>query len=380
MTRPRCALISLPDTPWYHVVNRCVRRAFLCGHDALTGQNFEHRRGWVETRIRELASVFAIDVAAYAVMSNHYHIVLRVDAERARTWSTDEVLRRWTQLFTGPLLVQRYQQPELRALMGEAEIAKVNEMADTYRARLFDVSWYMRVLNESIARQANAEDGVKGRFWEGRFKSQALLDEQALLAAMAHVDLNPVRAGMAESLEGSAHTSIAARLGELRGQPFVPVIAPPAGSVRQGGAPVVALGTATLPSLLPEQALAALPEAPLMPFDPTGRFAQGVPFGLAEYLDLVDTVGRVVHPKKRGTLAHHAPPLLQRLDMDTEAFIACADTFFRTFAHAVGTPASLVKLAAQRQARALRGMGTARQVLYSPQKGGAQRACGRLQF
>jgi hypothetical protein len=62
MTRPRSALISLPDTPWYHVVNRCVRRAFLCGHDNHTGQNFEHRRGWVETRIRELSSVFAIDV------------------------------------------------------------------------------------------------------------------------------------------------------------------------------------------------------------------------------------------------------------------------------------------------------------------------------
>ena len=370
MTRPRSALISLADTPWYHVVNRCVRRAFLCGHDAHTGQNFEHRRGWVETRIRELSSVFAIDVAAYAVMSNHYHIVLRVDAERNRAWSDEDVLRRWTQLFTGPLLVQRYLLPAMRAVMGEAELAKVHEMADTYRARLFDLSWYMRVLNESIARQSNAEDGVKGHFWEGRFKSQALLDEQALLAAMAYVDLNPVRAGMAETLEDSAHTSIAARLGDLRGQPFVAVNAPlvPAQKLTAQGSKkthATAQGATLLPSLLPEQVLAALPEAPLMPFDPTGRFAQGVPFGLEEYLDLVDTVGRVVHPKKRGTLAHRVPPLLQRLGMDAEAFVACADTFFRTFAHAVGTPASLIKLASARQCRAMRGMSVARRMLHT---------------
>jgi len=110
MTRPRSSLISLSDTPWYHVVNRCVRRTFLCGRDAVSGQSFEHHRGWIEMRIRELASVFTIDVAAYAVMSNHYHVVLRVDAERAAGLTDDEVLARWTQLFTGPLLVQRLEQ------------------------------------------------------------------------------------------------------------------------------------------------------------------------------------------------------------------------------------------------------------------------------
>jgi len=428
MTRPRCSLISLPDTPWYHLVSRCVRRAFLCGHDTFTGQDYEHRRAWVESRIRELASVFAIDVAAYAVMSNHYHVVVRVDADCAAGWSADEVLRRWLQLFTGPVLVQHYLVPTLRAQMGDAEIDKVLELVETYRARLFDVSWYMRVLNESIARQANAEDGVTGRFWEGRFKSQALLDEQALLAVMAYVDLNPIRAGIAESPEDSVHTSIAVRLTEMQAAAAHVVMAavavagaPPGASPvptahdvpldlpRRDGrafvdatAQAVRLPTdATVPSavpsagfdvglsnivgavqwdhmrgdsaasgapilsggLQPERVLASLPEARLMPFDPTGQFARAIPFGLEEYFDLVDTMGRVAHPKKRGAVPHHLPPILQRLGIDAQAFIDSVDTFFGSFAQAVGTPASLAKLACARQQRAMRGMASARKML-----------------
>ena len=370
MTRPRSSLISLADTPWYHVVNRCVRRAFLCGHDAATGCNFDHRRGWIETRIRELASVFTIDVAAYAVMSNHYHAVLRVDAARAQALSDDAVLRRWTQLFAGPVLVQRYLASAPGAL-GEAELDKVREFAEVYRQRLADVSWFMRVLNESIARQANAEDDCTGRFWEGRFKSQALLDEQALLAAMAYVDLNPIRAGMAESLHDSAHTSIAARLAELQGQPFEPVLAPVVvADATPTSTPISAdesspLAASSLPSLLAEAELAALPEAPLMPFDATGRFEQAIPFGLPEYLELVDTMGRALHPAKRGAIPATTPPILARLGMDAEGFINAADHFFKDFASAVGTPAKLIEIAARRQQRALRGLAAARRVFES---------------
>jgi len=77
MASPRYSQLSLDDTPWYHCVSRCVRRAYLCGHDDQSGQSYEHRRHWVMQRIKQLAGVFTIDVAAYAVMSNHYHIVVR---------------------------------------------------------------------------------------------------------------------------------------------------------------------------------------------------------------------------------------------------------------------------------------------------------------
>ena len=99
-----------------------------------------------------------------------------------------------------------------------------------------------------------------------------------------------------------------------------------------------------------------------MPFDSTARFEQAVPFGLQEYLELVDTMGRAVHPSKRGLIPPATPPLLTRLGMDAEAFINAADHFFKDFASAVGTPAKLIELAAQRQQRALRGLAAAKRV------------------
>jgi REP element-mobilizing transposase RayT len=101
MTKPRSTLISLEATTYYHCVSRCVRRAFLCGEDRLTGRSFEHRRGWIEERLLELTGVFAIDVCAFAVMSSHTHVVLKVDEKLAASWSTGEVIERWHELFQG---------------------------------------------------------------------------------------------------------------------------------------------------------------------------------------------------------------------------------------------------------------------------------------
>ena len=144
-------------------------------------------------------------------MSNHTHIVLHVDREQALSWSNEMVLKRYHQLHGGSLLSHRYANAEQRVLLSEAELFTVEATIAVYRARLYDISWFMRSLNEYIAREANKEDNCTGRFWEGRFKSQALLDEAALLSCMAYVDLNPVRAKMAKTPETSAHTSIQLR-------------------------------------------------------------------------------------------------------------------------------------------------------------------------
>ena len=209
MPKPRCTQVSLEATPYYHCVSRCVRRAFLCGTDNFSGQSFEHRRQWIEDKLYELAQVFALDLCAYAVMSNHYHVVLYVDATQAESWSRDEVISRWHQLFNGTLFSQRHLRGET---LSKVELRVLDKDVANWRQRLMDISWFMRVLNESIARQANAEDNCTGRFWEGRFKSQALLDETALLACMMYVDLNPIRAGICETPEASVFTSIQQRL------------------------------------------------------------------------------------------------------------------------------------------------------------------------
>ena len=209
MTIPRKRQICLDETPYYHCVTRCVRRAFLCGQDQFTGRSYEHRRDWVVEKLKQLTDVFSISICAYAVMHNHTHTVVKVDREQALAWSRDEVITRWTTLYNPSSIVDRY----LNGFkLTKAELQVVEEDIEKWRHRLYDISWFMRNLNETIARRANEEDGCSGRFWEGRYKSQALLDDPALLTCMIYVDLNLIRAGIAKTPEESDFTSIQARI------------------------------------------------------------------------------------------------------------------------------------------------------------------------
>ncbi|MCB1586782.1 MAG: hypothetical protein KDI52_10900, partial [Xanthomonadales bacterium] len=170
MTLARNQQICVEETPYYHVVSRCVRRAFLCGQDKYSGRSYEHRRGMIVERIKYLSSVFNIDILAYAIMSNHYHIVLKVNS--TKSWSNKQVLSYWSELFGLNILCSRYIKGED---LTNAEMQMVLKDIEEYRKRLMSVSWFMKLLNEYIAREANKEDKVKGHFWESRFKSQALL-------------------------------------------------------------------------------------------------------------------------------------------------------------------------------------------------------------
>ena len=209
MTYPRAHLVD-PNGGYYHVCSRCVRRAFLCGTDS-NGGNYDHRRQWLEDRILQLSKIFAIDLCGYAVLSNHYHTVLKMDPDRVNSWSDHAVVDKWIQL--SPC---KQSHPDAIALSKNRKIAMLQDPArlSVLRERLGSLSWFMRFINEPLARLSNKEDRCKGRFWEGRFQSQRLLDENAILGAMVYVDLNPVRAGMTNDVVKADHTSLAKRTKE----------------------------------------------------------------------------------------------------------------------------------------------------------------------
>ncbi len=301
MTYARKSLISLEDTPYYHVVARCVRRAWLWGFDEYAGRDYSHRKAWVLERLAQLTSLFAIDVCAYAVLSNHYHLVLHVDVKRAKRWTAHEVVKRWGELFSLPPLIERWRRKQAT----DAERVLAEQVIEGWRLRLRDVSWFMRCLNEHLARRANAEDNCTGRFWEGRFKSQALLDEAGLLTAMAYVDLNPIRAGLAKTLEESAFTSIYERIRLLK----------PTRS----------------------RADADKLTVPLLPFkDTTARGPTAIPFLLIEYVALVEWTGRMRGEDERRAIEPSPSPILTRLNIDSEAWRRAMQPRGNLFGRALG--------------------------------------------
>jgi hypothetical protein len=177
-----------------------------------------------------------------------------------------------------------------------------------------------------LARLANAEDDCTGRFWEGRFKSQALLDEAGLLTAMAYVDLNPIRAGVANKPEDSEFTSIEQRIRQLKL------------NVR----PSAPTGTSI----------------PLRRFtDPEDQKRTGIPYTFVDYLQLVDWTGRCIRADKRGSIALSHPPILKRLGIEAEGWTELLARRGSILGRAMGRLDSLRLHAATLGQTWLRGMG-----------------------
>ena len=307
MTMARKHLVDVSVTRWYHCVTRCVRRAFLLAEGPLLGEEPLNRKEWIERRLHELAEIFAVSVGGFSVLDNHLHLLVRLDPNVAAGWSDEEVARRWGMLF--PPRDKSRQPLPVSDDWVQWRLKDVPWVARA-RERLQSLSWFMKCLKEPLARLANRQDKARGAFFEERFKSVAILDEESLLAVCAYIDLNPVAAGIVEVPEASPHTSVTTRVEHVKAQGRTGDLeAAKHGSVAGSGASVGLEETIWLCPIEDRRALDSSREGML----------EG--FSLGSYLVLVDYTGRLFRDGK-ALISAELSGILERLGSSVESWRA----------------------------------------------------------
>jgi REP element-mobilizing transposase RayT len=357
-----------------HLVQRCVRRAYLAGADAVTGKNYEHRREWIRCRMERLASVFGIDVLTYAILSNHLHIVIRTRPDIVADWSDAEVALRWLRVFPGRRIDEQLADPTTNDV---ETLAHNSQRIQEIRTRLTNPSWFMKALCEPIARLANKQDEATGHFWEGRFKALAITDEAGLLACSMYVDLNPIRAAMAQTPEESVHTSAYDRIKSLQGA-TIPSAAAELVAIETSEAGRI-LRTSTPAQLRKKNAEAKKRKGPsilrdawLSPLtineranaspqtNTTGIRASDKGFlslDLRDYLTLLDWTGRQRGTVEKADIPAELEPILKRIGIDGRMWADLVWKFKKYFGKsgAAGSPQSLRDSAIQNNRKFIRG-------------------------
>lgn len=368
----RAEVFAPDEIATLHVMARVVRRCFLLGNDPLTGKNFDHRKLWIEDQLVRLSADFGIDLLCFAIMSNHFHLILRSRPDVVAAWDDTEVARRWLMLCP---IRQRKDILEEAPKPTEAELNSIRNDPDklaTIRTRLSDVSWWMRLLCQNIGRRANRDDGEIGRFFQGRYKAVRLLDDAAVLSCSAYVDLNLIRAAMAETLEASHHTSAQRRIQAQRlemNQLKSPENSPERSSASSPSQPPSSLPSQSvspitvdeghdterqIPQLLTRRALS--PDRMLSPVqinehsDALGACPSSSPsrcsdkgflnLSTPEYLALLDWTARYIAPGKLGVTPVNVPPILDRWQLSGETWCGLVSGFgklFHTVAGRAGT-------------------------------------------
>jgi len=353
MTLPRSHYVKDGEEGIFHCFNRCVRRAFLCGYDSVTDHDFSHRKQWFVDRLRFLAGIFSIEVCEYSIMSDHFHNILRTRPDIAAKWSDREVATRWL-----TLCPKRHRnKPKSLTPLEEDIQALINNPSSiaTYRRRLASLSWFMAKLDEYISRAANKEDGVKGRFWESRFKCTALLDESALCSCMVYVDLNLIRAALAATPEDSDFTGVQERIRALKEESLQ-------SSAR----------TESTDQSLPIELFSV--DSPnstkidswLCPISSDCEKRGLLSMTTAEYIDLVDRSGRMVIAGKPGSIDADLAPILQRIGVNPEAWVDTISRFGRIFHVAAGLASNLRTFADRVGRKWVTGVSAARSAFVSP--------------
>jgi hypothetical protein len=351
MTRARKEIIDESNPGFYHIIVRCVRQAFLCGYDKYSKRNYDHRKVWIRDRLKHLAEIFGVQVYSYAILCNHYHLALRNRPDLVAEWSDEEVAKRWWKLF-----------PKRRKASGEAarpskeeleELTKDFHVMALAREKLSSISYFMQLQNQYIARISNVEDGCKGRFFDGRFKCTRLEDVPVIAVCMQYIELNPIRAGMAKSLDESEFTSAFERLMGEKAKRRVQGYE----RKRRKGEKL----TARQKALLKGERAKLRDSQWLAPLDEEGSPFEG--FEVSEYLAMVEAGGRRVRSGKRGSVPESVPPLLERLDLDAKCWLEVLEGFGRLFFRVAGKGESMAAAAERAGRRSYHGVRAGRRWL-----------------
>ena len=338
----RAELFGADEIAVVHVVNRVVRRCFLMGDDPVSGKNFDHRKQWIENELKKLSAAMGIDLLGFAILSNHFHLILRSRPDVVATWDDTEIARRWLLLCP-----RRKNEDGSAAEPAECELNSIRHDPDRLaeiRLRLSDISWWMRLLCQTIAIRANREDGEVGKFWQSRYRAVRLMDEESLLACAAYVDLNPIRAALAETLEASDHTSVQRRIETQRAE-AVGLGAQPGRLAASDGGPTADVGSSKA---------STLPDRFLSPLELDERGGELGPCGngsgtrcsdkgflamsVTDYLQLLDWTARQTVPGKRGATPVDTPPVLERLKLSPSVWCELVSNFGRLFSIMAGHP------------------------------------------
>ncbi len=319
----RSELIDNETPGFYHLSSRCVRRAFLCGVDEDTGISYEHRRAWIEKRILFLAELFAIEVYSYAVMHNHYHLVVYFNPKAPWQWSDNQVVERWLRLY--PI---RKNKNNVESLTQAKRLSILSDKGkvEACRQKLGSISRLMSCINEPLAKRSNLEDGVKGHFWESRFHSQALLDESAALTCMAYVDLNPIRAGLNQKLEHSEHTSIQTRIKLLSQAQLNQAIESIKGGIKE----------------------------------------KVLSIKLKDYIELVEWTGKTITHDNKASIPTNLTPIFQRLNLNQDEWLSQVKAYRQNYYRAVGSIEAMQALASKLKQQWVKGVNSAKLLYASP--------------
>jgi REP element-mobilizing transposase RayT len=298
MTVARCKIVNPEITPWYHCISHCVRKASL----EKTAKRGDPKR-WIQDRLEQLVDIFAIDVAGFSVMDNHFHVLAHLNVKASRQWTKHATLTRWAKLHP-PRNARRKPLKNIKAWIREKQ--SDHKFVNNCRKRLVDLGWFMKSIKEPLARLINEADGEKGTFWSARYKSIAVLGESALLATCTYIDLNPLAAGVVKVPEAAMYTSIRLRVDacQKRG--------------RIGDLKAARKGTA-LGILQAQDLEKGLWLCPIEDRRGRGEARVGLLEGmsLGTYLLLLDQTARMLRPGK-ATLSPDAEEILERLGASSQ--------------------------------------------------------------